>query len=202
MSLCPQLLMGHPAPFQEHEAARRPQLPPARRAALIAEDSKASGFTLIELLVVITIIAILAALLLPALTRAKQKAQSIFCLNNTKQLMTATLMYTGDNNEKLPPNGDDDNDGTFWVGGNMTFPADARNTSFLTDSRYAVLAPYTGPAVGIYKCPGDKSTTLAGTTMVPRVRTYSMNAAVGTLGGSNRYQTGDPTCSPLLHRSS
>src|SRR5260370_19289286 len=83
----------------------------------------------------------------------------------------------------------------------MTLPADARNTSFLTDSRYAVLAPYTGPAVGIYKCPGDKSTTLVGTTTFPRVRSYSMNAAVGTLGGSNRYQSGDPVWGPWLHGS-
>ncbi len=62
------------------------------------------GFTLIELLVVIAIIAILAALLLPALSRAKQEAYTAVCINNQKQLQLAWLMYLEDNNGKLPRN--------------------------------------------------------------------------------------------------
>ena len=67
------------------------------------------GFTLIELLVVIAIIAILAAMLMPVLSRAKQRAQGALCLNNGKQLMVAMHLYTSENNDFYPPNPDDGN---------------------------------------------------------------------------------------------
>ena len=154
------------------------------------QKSALSAFTLIELLVVIAIIAILAALLLPALTLAKAKARAISCMNNNKQLILATHQYAVDNNDFMPPNGDDDNDldgEIYWLHVNMVDaqnPADACNLAILRDSNRNKLAPYTGrQAPGIYRCPDDQSTAdpLGTGNILPRILSYSMNAAVGTV---------------------
>ena len=144
-----------------------------------------SAFTLIELLVVIAIIAILAALLFPALARAKQKAQAIQCLSNGKQMMVAMHLYTGDSNDWLPPNPDWNAD-LGWVKGIMSAAngrPDNTNILFLTDPKYAKLAPYTGRNYEIYHCPGDTRTYPLGLrgVMAPLVRNFAMNQAVGTL---------------------
>src|SRR5688500_1584439 len=115
------------------------------------------GFTLIELLVVIAIIAILAALLLPALARAKTKAQGIQCLNHLRQTGLAWIMYADDNGDQIPPNNLNAADYTrTWVRGWLDYATsvpDNTNTVYLMRSH---LWPY-HKSLGIWRCPADKS---------------------------------------------
>jgi prepilin-type N-terminal cleavage/methylation domain-containing protein len=137
------------------------------------------GFTLIELLVVIAVIAILAALLLPALSVAKEKARKIQCVNNQRQLALAWHLYPDDNGDRLPPNGQgsaDTLDGNkLWVVGDSHLdPSAYTNRDYLVDRRYAAFADYLG-APAIYKCPSDRSTVLLGGQSYPKLRSYSLN---------------------------
>jgi prepilin-type N-terminal cleavage/methylation domain-containing protein/prepilin-type processing-associated H-X9-DG protein len=139
------------------------------------------GFTLIELLVVIAIIAILAAMLLPSLARAKMKAWGVSCESNLRQLQIAWVMYADDNNQKVVSSGyRSPTEPTAWVNGWLDFNAgnpDNWDESTLRDPNRARFAPYL-QNVGVYKCPADQS-RVAGK---PRIRSLSMSQAFGGPG--------------------
>jgi len=157
----------------------------------LATEPFATGgaFTLIELLVVIAIIAILAAILLPVLTHAQVRAQTIQCLNSHRQLGIAWLMYASDNQDACCPNAEGVPGWTTpnWVLGWEDFTVNNTQNTNMAMITQGLLGPYS-QSIAIYKCPADKYLCKEGGSQLPRLRSNSMNAFI--TGGANANQTG------------
>ena len=187
--------MDRPLGVQRRSGGAGTRRPPLGGSA---GNSNHFAFTLIELLVVIAIIAILAGLLLPAISRAKGKATGIACLNNLKQLQMCWQMYVDDNHGLVPPNrsvwnGVWRSSPDSWIGSSSA----PNDTNFLPIAEGLLFKYDYNRSVALYHCPADHS-TVVGHPTVQRTRSYSMN---GNLGGrtnevQNTVQRADAILAP------
>jgi prepilin-type N-terminal cleavage/methylation domain-containing protein/prepilin-type processing-associated H-X9-DG protein len=190
--------------------ARRGCLKSLRRLSLLRDsaartDAPPAAFTLIELLVVIAVIAILAALLLPTLGRAKARSQGVYCLNNTRQLLLAWRMYVDDNRDELPfayarnptPPG---NAAYVWVKGEMdnTNPRFVDNWNYDSTIRKGAIWPYCAKSIAVWHCPADTSRGINPQGQHVIRRSVSMNNWIGGDGArpDDNYKGGWGTAAP------
>jgi len=165
----------------------------------IANKSRCPAFTLIEVLVVIAIIAIIAALLMPALSKARERGLAMVCLSNTKQLNLGALLYADDHEGALPYNmgmsGSAFRSNLNWVNNVMSWDLSSDNTNLAT-IRQAALAAYLSGSPAVFRCPSDHvlSTVQSAAGWEGRIRSYSMNALVGNAGAfsTNGVNVNDP----------
>ena len=161
------------------------------RTQEVRRRSAAGGFTLIELLTAIAGIAVLAALLLPALGGSKAKARAAACLSNERQLMLASLIYVGDFNDALPYNLgtaeikklEAEQQFLNWSTPVMSWELDSDNTNTIWLTQGGI-GPYASSTAKVYRCPSDSvvSDIQSQAGWKARVRSISMNAMVGNAG--------------------
>ncbi len=175
------------------------------QSSVFCNEKRRGAFTLIELLVVIAVIGILAGILLPTLARSKARAQAIFCLNNTRQLTLAWVMYSDEHDGRLTYNLAAQPPAQTWANPATNVPMyfnwanNVLNWDFSgptsTDNTNAAkmlatgLGPYTATSAGIYRCPSDYvlHPLQQAVGWQFRVRSYSMNAMMGDAGPFTRW---------------
>lgn len=151
----------------------------------LQQGERKDAFTLIELLTVIAVIAVLAGLMLPALSTSKARALQIKCASHLRQIGIAWSLYFTEHNGHLVPNVDglDASPVAFsWVSGNTAVAGQGTNISLLIDPKISLLGPYIR-AAALFKCPSDRSSFVRSVSMNNRMNPVRFSGSPGWVGG-------------------